>query len=212
MKKDRNIVWVYPSEDPTRCPIRLVDKYISLLPEVTPKTKKFNFYLRSLEKSNLAQWYGEQVVGHHSLTKVAGELLKECGGFFSNHSLCRTSTTRLFQAGVDRKVIKEFTGHVSDAVDKYQITSEAQKESLSKIIGGEMSNVEPVKNTNVTNPNLEVTLKDKNEDNVMSCMCSCNKRSIKLQETEKLGSMINNLISSHKSGKATIKIEIEFSQ
>ena len=34
LKKDRKIVWVFPSENVNRCPIRIVDKYISLLPEV----------------------------------------------------------------------------------------------------------------------------------------------------------------------------------
>ena len=38
-------------------------------------------------------------------------------GFFTNHSLRCNSGTRLFQSGVDRKLIKESTGHCSDAVD-----------------------------------------------------------------------------------------------
>ena len=102
---------------------------MSLLPEVGPKTKKSNFYLRSLERPNPAQWYGEHVVGLHTLSKVVGRMMKHCDSetFYSHHSLRRTSTTRLFQAGVDRKIIKEFTGHVSDALDKYQMTLEDQK-------------------------------------------------------------------------------------
>ena len=61
-------------------------------------------------------------------------------GYFTNHSLHRTNTTCLFQVGVNRKMIKEFIGHKSDAVDQYQITSDMQRESLSKIIEGESSN------------------------------------------------------------------------
>ena len=34
--------------------------------------------------------------------------------------------------------MNEFTWHRSDAVDKYQVTSDEQKESLSKIIHGEV--------------------------------------------------------------------------
>ena len=141
MKKERKVIWVFPSENTIRCPVRLVDKYMSLIPQVGPKTKKLNFYLRSLEHPNPAQWYGEQPVGRHTLIKVVGNLFKDIklDGLFSNHSLRRTSTTRLFQAEVDRKVVKEFTGHASDAVDKYQVTSEAQKEKLSKILHGEVS-------------------------------------------------------------------------
>ena len=59
-KKLKKVVWVYPSKDTARCPVCLVDKYLSLCPEVTPKTKKHNFYLRSLDKINLSQWYGRK--------------------------------------------------------------------------------------------------------------------------------------------------------
>ena len=67
LKKDRKIVWIFPSDNIVRCPVRLVDKYVSLCPEVTVKSKKDNFYLRSLEKPNPAQWYGEQAVGKEHL-------------------------------------------------------------------------------------------------------------------------------------------------
>ena len=45
MRKQRKTVWVYPSDNPVRCPVRLIDKYISLLPPVKSSTKKPNFYL-----------------------------------------------------------------------------------------------------------------------------------------------------------------------
>ena len=48
-------------------------------------------------------------------------------GFFSNHSLRRSSTTHLFQAGVGIKLVKEFTGHTSDAVDQHPLTSDKEK-------------------------------------------------------------------------------------
>ena len=75
LKKERKVVWVFPSDNITRCPVRLVDKYMSLCPDVG-KGKKANFYLRPLEKRNSAQWYGEQPVGRNSLTKVVTKLLK----------------------------------------------------------------------------------------------------------------------------------------
>ena len=208
LKNDRKIVWVFPSENVTKCPVRLVDKYMSLIPTVGPKTKKLNFYLRSLEKPNPAQWYGEQPVGRHTLSKVVGNLLKNVtlDGFFSNHSLRRMSTTRLFQAGVDRKIIKEFTGHGSDSVDKYSITSEKQKEDVSKIVQGETDKT----NTKEKEQSLEVCVKQNSEGMVKPIMCSCTCNKVKLQETEKLGSMITDIIKARKSGNAKIKIEIEF--
>ena len=136
MRNEHKIVWVYPSSDITRCPMRLTEKYISLCLPVGPKTKKMNFYLRSLERPTVNRWYREQVLGINSIRKVIGELLKnvKLDGYFTNHSLRWSGTTRLFQEGVDRKLIKEYTGHHLDAVDAYAITSEQQREELSKII------------------------------------------------------------------------------
>ena len=135
LKKERKVVWVFPSTAINWCPVRLVDKYISLCPEKTKTGKKEKFYLRPLEKVNPAQWFGEQPVGNDTLSKMVRKLLKNCNldGYFTNHSLRRTSATHLFQAGVDKKIVKEITGHVSDALDKYQITSKAQKENVSLI-------------------------------------------------------------------------------
>ena len=131
MRKERKISWVYPNKDINRCPVRLVDKYISLCPAASSKTKP-NFCLRSLEKTNPAQWYSTRVVGVNTLHKVVSSMLKSAklDGFFTNHSLRRSGTTHLFQAGVDRKIVKEYTGHRSDAVDQYQITSNEQKRQV----------------------------------------------------------------------------------
>ena len=60
-------------------------------------------------------------------------------GFFTNHSLRRTGGTRLFRTGVDHKLVKEATGHRSDSVDDYQITSDEQCECMCKIIAEALS-------------------------------------------------------------------------
>ena len=101
---------------------------MNLCPPITVKSRKFNFYLRSLEKPTLTQWYGKQVVGLNTMRKVTGDLLKNSfpDRFHSNHSLCRSGTSRLFQKGVDVKLIREFTGHKSDALFVYETTSDQQ--------------------------------------------------------------------------------------
>ena len=133
MNKQRKIVWVYPSDNVNKCPVRLTDKYISLCP---PYFRKANFYLQGLHKTNPAVWYGEQVLGINSIRKVVKNMLSsaEIDGYFTNHSLRRSGCTRLFQAGIDRKIVKEISGHRSDAVDKYQITSDIQKQQVSNVI------------------------------------------------------------------------------
>ena len=210
LKKERKVIWVFPSENLTRCPVRIVDKYISFLPQVGPKTKKLNFYLRSLEKPNPAQWYGEQVVGKHALSKVISEMLKDHGGFFTNHSLHRSGTTRLFQAGVERKIVKEYTGHVSDAIDKYQITSEKEKEQLSKIIrGAEVhGNVQNMKESE--NSEFEVTVKSNNSSTDDQMECVCKRSNFDVKRSDEIGSMINAILENRKGQKTKIRLEIEF--
>ena len=204
MRKQRKLVWVYPSDNVLRCPVRIIDKYVSLLPPVTPKSKKTNFYLRRLEKLTPAQWYGEQVVGLNTLRSYMKEMAKEAkiDLFITNHSLRRSGTTRLFRGGVDRKLVKEFTGHSSDAVDEYQVTSDEQREMLSKIIAGKKEQTIPI-------PSLDLSVSDKQEGSNIGCWC--NKQQLNLNAPEKIGQMITGILEQKKGMKAKIKLEIEFS-
>ena len=129
MRAECKIVCVYPSDDVHKCPVHLTQKYLTLCPRYH---KKANFYLRSLEKPTLEQWYAEQVVGSQTISKVIGNIMEkgEFAGFFTNQSARRTGGTRLFRAEVQRKVVKECTGHRSDAVDKYQIMSDDQCQEM----------------------------------------------------------------------------------
>ena len=150
MKKTRKEVWIKPGMNWKRCPVRLIEKYLHLLPKTGVKP---NFYLQSLKRTKPSCWYSTMPVGSNTLHKVVGTLLKNAGldGFFSNHSLRRTCATRLFQAGQSSKIVKEITGHISDAVEKYQTTSTDQKMHVSGILQGEiqpikLSQAEPMQN------------------------------------------------------------------
>ena len=135
-KLDCKEVCIFPNvQDPSRCTVCLVDKYLSLCPMYY---RKSNFYLQCLQKPTPKQWYGEQVIGVHTIGKIVSELMKRAKieGFFMNHSLRRSGGTRLFRAEVDKKLIKEMTGHRSDAVDAYAITSMEQKKMLSEVLKG----------------------------------------------------------------------------
>ena len=206
MKKERKVVWVYPSQNKVRCPVRLIDKYISLLPPVR-KNRKSNFYLRSLDRVTPAQWYGEQVVGLNSIKKVIKTLAENANleGFFTNHSLHRTGTTRLFQAGINRKIIKEYTGHSSDAVDKYQITSHDQRKELSAAITGE--SVQKNKGNGDMNGqcNFEFSLAETNP----KLECSCTSRVIDSKDFDKLGKMISDILDKKKGSNSRVKLSIE---
>ena len=223
MKKERKVVWVYPnSENISRCPVRLVDKYISLCP---PYFKKENFYLQSLTKTNPAQWYAEQVVGINSLKKVIKNLLgcANIESYFTNHSLRRTGSTRLFQAGIERKIVKEVTGHSSDAVDAYQITSELQREEVSKVLQCKDNDkcYENVKRNSESNTDDNAYVESDHEQvlsdiPVVSSVtvngktaCTCSKKY--LPDDNNLGKMIDGIVKGSKEGRRTlVKIQIEF--
>ena len=64
----------------------------------------------------------------------------------SNHSLRRSGASRLFQVVVDINVTREHTGHRSDALNQYQVTSEDQKRKSSDVLAGNVNdNVKPKK-------------------------------------------------------------------
>ena len=140
MKKEHKVVWVRLSSNINQSPVRLTEKYMNLLPKEGTKP---NFYLQSLRKFKPYCWYSTMPVGINSLHKVVGELLKNGGldGFFTNHSLRCTCATHLFQAGADVKIVKEITGHVSDAVHKYQTTSDEQCMNIGKNVQGGVQNI-----------------------------------------------------------------------
>ena len=199
MRKEWKVVWVYPSKNSVRDPVRLVEKYISLCPPVSVKTKKMNFYLHSLEKPTPTQWYGEQVVGLNSIRKVVGNLLKsaQLDGHFTNHSLRRSSTSRLFQSGVDRKLIKEFTGHQSDALNEYEITFDHQRKAISNIISGDESDKGKEKEgelceSKCETSNVEISIMNKAGGRYMSC--SCSKRNIKIDEASKIAEVVKQIL------------------
>ena len=47
MKSERKEVWIYPNNNVNRCPVRLIEKYMSLCPKYQ---KKKNFYLKAKQK------------------------------------------------------------------------------------------------------------------------------------------------------------------
>ena len=82
--------------------------------------------------------------------------------------------TMLFNAGVNRKLVKEFMGHTSDAVDQYQIASDDQ---ISNIIGGRQMSIEcpisvkPINNKKDEKKMIEIEVRNKKDSNEFNCSC-----------------------------------------
>ena len=202
-------VWIYPRNNINRCPVRLTQKYLSLCPNYK---RKSNFYLQSLQKPTPIQWYGEQVVGQNTLSKVIKKLMEEAGieGFYTNHSARYTGGMRLFRAGVQRKLVKETTGHRSDVVDKYQITSDAQREQMSEIMCNDVeNNVKEVRDTSVVEQNVKETTENKAKVSKVNLSNGVSNSEVDV-DSENIGVLITKLLeNAKKAGKNTIKIQIE---
>ena len=95
----------------------------------------------------------------------------------------------LFRAGVDRKLVKECTGHSSDAVDKYQITSEEQREKLCEIIRSN-PNVQKAKESNI----------DKTEADIVVSQGSVSAVKSKV-DIGKVGDIVTNVIENVKKDR-----------
>ena len=106
-----------------RCPVFVLDRYISKLHEEAKE--KDLFYVRPLEKiSSLSKpWYSSVPIGKHSLHAKMKNMCSEAGisGHKINHSLCATAATEMFRRGAPEKLIQERTGHRSiEALHTYE--------------------------------------------------------------------------------------------
>ena len=133
------VVYIYPSENVKRDPVRLYKKYIGLLPKGRSCNK---MYLKPRVKLTSECWFCDQACSRNNLSIVVKSIMEKASipGYFTNHSLRRTAATRLFMAQVEEKIIKEITGHVSDCVRQYQKTPDALKRKASLAIYGKHPN------------------------------------------------------------------------
>ena len=116
------------------------------------------------------QWYSVQPVGKTTMAKVVKNLKSaNLNRYFMNHGLRCTSAMRLFQMGVESKIVCEIIGHVSDALNKYQEMSNAQKQKVSKVLNFTNASPKVVKKKKVEEPpwsptpSLEISMSDRCE-------------------------------------------------
>ncbi len=119
---------------PDRCLVRIYKLYNDLCPLNRPDGA---FYLAPLACPKERCWFKRAPLGHCKLAAVVPRLMKSAGieGYFTNHSLRATATTRLYDAQVDEATIMQRTGHRStDGVRAYKRTSEKMKELSSNVL------------------------------------------------------------------------------
>ena len=99
-------------QNPSRCLVQLFMKNNHLCPKGRPDGA---LYLTPLKNPTQDCWFSRIPIGHNKLADTVPRLMREAGieGYFTNHSLRATATTRLYDAQVDEASIMERTGHRS---------------------------------------------------------------------------------------------------
>ena len=133
--------------------------------------------------------------------------MQKIEGYFTNHSARHTGGTRLFQADIDHKLVKEATGHRSDAVDKYQVTSHEQLRKMSDILQSKPNTTSVEVDANSSENNHQ-----KITENEVKVMVKTGNAKVKDGQIDSMNvaSIVSNIIDQTKGqGKTTIKIQIE---
>ncbi len=127
------VIKVLGNSDPSRNIVLLYDKYVSLLlPD--PKCNALYKYELPPGKVTAHTWYQDRPLSINAIAKVVNMLMTRAGipGYFTNHSLHMTVVTRMFNAGIEEQVVKEHTGHKSDAIRAYKRTSDSVLEQAER--------------------------------------------------------------------------------
>ena len=138
-RNDTKIVKVFTSSNVQRCPVRILSKYLGLLPQSKSCGK---LYLRPKKKPFPSVWYCDQPYGKNRIASNVKELCRmaNISGKYTNHSLRATSASQMYQCNIPEQVIKEITGHRSECVRTYKKTNvNLLKEASATIAGGECS-------------------------------------------------------------------------
>ncbi len=134
-KMSPKVVKAFGNPNPQCDLVRLYQKYVSLCP---PEPKSDALYKYSLCESNRrpCQWYSDKPLGINAISKCVSNLMKQAGktGNYTNHSLWVTAATRMFEGGIEEQLVKEKTGHKSDAVRMYKCTSDSLMQQAEKAV------------------------------------------------------------------------------
>ena len=121
-----------------RCPVNILDNYISRLPQDAVSNDLF--YARPLEKFSNEEkmpWFTAVPLGKNTLQNMVKKMCATAGitGNKTNHSLRATSATEMFKRGVPEKIVQERTGHRSlEALRIYERSSAEQHKAASTIL------------------------------------------------------------------------------
>jgi hypothetical protein len=124
-----------------RCLVHCYTKYLGSIEALSKEIEAF--YFKPHVNGHVIR-FQRSPVGVNTLNKILPEKL--CGGAGikrkTSHSLRITCATRLFQESVEEGLIRERTGHRSDALFRYERKSEEQEIRVSSILGPPRGGIE----------------------------------------------------------------------
>ena len=134
-REENKVVPVFscPEAQP-RCLVYLLDTYFEKFP---PRATELDlFYLRPKKSPRDGVWYDNVPIGRDKLKTFLEVICREAGigEKKTNHSLRATGATALFNAGVPEKLIRDVTGHRSNALQLYERPSLQQRQEVSKVL------------------------------------------------------------------------------
>lgn len=130
-KPARRVFAYHNDSDHHRCLPCLLKKYLEQRPISASSDALF---LSPLKFGQNGKWYKDVPFGRNSLANVIKTITAGVEGRYTNHSMRRTSATRLFQEGVSDDLIKLHTGHRSNAILEYKQPSDDQHKRVSDLL------------------------------------------------------------------------------
>ncbi len=118
-------------KDHKHCIVKLFKKYISMVSQLSRRNDAFYF-----RPSKISYKFEDVPVGIHKLNSILPSLTTAAGlQRKTAHSLRVTCASTLFQNNVEEKLIRERTGHISNALFRYEKPSEEQIKCVSDCLG-----------------------------------------------------------------------------
>lgn len=123
-----------PGVEHDRCLVYIYKMYLRKNQKLAENIEAF--YFRPHRNSKVFDYEGV-AIGINTLNKILPEKLCARAGLTRKtaHSLRVTCATNLFQSGAEEKVIRERTGHKSNALPRYEHPTEKQLEKASTALG-----------------------------------------------------------------------------
>ena len=119
---------------------------------------------RTTPQAPNASWYDNVPVGTNTLQSMVKDMCVEAGIHgITNHSLCASGATTLYQKNVPERVIQNITGHRSlEALHTYENISLEQHRNVSKLLM-----------TNNTSPSVEADVSSRDNSGFLGGINGC---------------------------------------